>query len=147
MFLIGGPVFSGTTLLALLLNQGSLVCLDEPDLHDPAQVHRGIPFLQELFPAAVLPVHPGRRLTYEEATGLIERCERAIRARVSGIIGHPLKGREVWSPDQVHSHMLKLDRHDLLKLGRISDSRVGVWRIARSELSAQTHETARLMGY
>ena len=32
MFLVGGPAFSGTTLLGHLLNQGDLVCLDEPDV-------------------------------------------------------------------------------------------------------------------
>ena len=46
MFLAGGPAFSGTTLLALLLNQGDLVCLDQPDFHKPEQRHRGIPILQ-----------------------------------------------------------------------------------------------------
>ena len=31
MFLVGGPAFSGTILLALMLNQGDIVCLGEPD--------------------------------------------------------------------------------------------------------------------
>ena len=59
MFLVGGPAFSGTTLLAHLLNQGDLVCLDEPDFHDPAQSHRGIPLLRTLFPDRSFPDPPG----------------------------------------------------------------------------------------
>jgi hypothetical protein len=202
VFLSGGPAFSGTTLLALLLNQDGLVCLDEPDFHDPDQSHRGIPFLRELFPGAALPPPPGRRLTYEEATDLIEQCERAIRpcelgiktcdtyfleyaeayerrgypvicivrdirdamtsplpvwlteeqlnqryrmiweraktmdlwfryedlvtdtervmTRVSRVLEQPLRSPDRWSADQVPSHMLKLDRHELLRAGRIS---------------------------
>ena len=57
MFLIGGPAFSGTTLLSLLLNQGTTVCLDEPDFHNPEQGHRGIPFLQTLFPHKIFLDH------------------------------------------------------------------------------------------
>jgi hypothetical protein len=34
MFLAGGPAFNLTRLLALLLNQGSLVCLDEPNFRE-----------------------------------------------------------------------------------------------------------------
>jgi hypothetical protein len=49
-FLVGGPAFSGTTLLALLLNQPGVVCLDEPDFEKPAQAHRGLPVLQRRFP-------------------------------------------------------------------------------------------------
>ena len=229
MFLVGGPAFSGTTLLALVLNQDSLLCLDEPDFHDPEQHHRGVPFLQELFPAAQLPAAPEQRLTYEEATDLIERCEQAIRpfelgiktcdsyflgyadayqrrgypvvcivrdirdalarplppwlneaqlnehyrliwersktldlcvryedlvtdpdavvAGIAAVLGKPLRPVRDWSLDQVHAHMLKLDRHELLKLGRISDSRIGVWRNSGNDFDRQSHETAHLMGY
>jgi hypothetical protein len=79
VFLIGGPAFSGTTLLALLLNQGDVVCLDEPDFHDPSQRHRGIPVLQELFPDRAFPRPPEQELSWQQATRLIEECERAIR--------------------------------------------------------------------
>ena len=58
MFLVGGPAFSGTTLLALLVSRGDLLCLDEPDFHDPKQSHRGIPYLQELFPDRLFPEPP-----------------------------------------------------------------------------------------
>ena len=85
MFLIGGPAFSGTTLLALMLNQGDLVCLDEPDFHDPKQGHRGIPFLQRLFPDRVFPPSPQRSLSYAEAVQLIAECERAITPRNLGM--------------------------------------------------------------
>lgn len=85
MFLIGGPAFSGTTLLALLLNQNGLVCLDEPDFHDPSQSHRGLPALRELFPDREFPEAPTQALGYGEATQLIEECERAIRPSELGI--------------------------------------------------------------
>lgn len=229
MFLIGGPAFSGTTLLALLLNQGGLLCLDEPDFHDPGQSHRGIPFLQELFPERVFPRPPRGSLTYEEATLLIRECEGAIHpydlgiktcdwpflgyaeayrrdswpviclvrdirdalvrplpewvseaglnhryrmiwerraladlvvryedlvtdteevmTSVSAALRRPLSARLDWTPDRVHRHMLKLDRHELLKSGTISDSRVGVWRSSTRPITAETHETARMMGY
>src|SRR5215471_6038584 len=91
MFLIGGPAFSGTTLLALLLNQGDIVCLDEPDFHNPEQSHRGIPFLRQLFPNKSFPERPTKPLFYEEAVHLIEECERTISPCRLGIktCGHP----------------------------------------------------------
>ena len=85
MFLIGGTAFSGKTLLAHLLNQGDVVCLDEPDFHNPAQRHRGIPFLSSLFSDKVLPAPPERELTYREAVTFIERCEDAIRPCTLGM--------------------------------------------------------------
>jgi hypothetical protein len=229
VFLIGGPAFSGTTLLALLLNQDGIVCLDEPDFHDPEQAHRGLPFLRELFPDTAFPAGPGRALSWEEATCLIEDCERAISpvelgiktcnayflgyggayrrrgypvvaifrdirdalvaplppwqseqklngeyrrvwaeresfdlwfryeelvtgpeavlARVGAALGLSLDVRARWAEDRVSPHMLKLDRHQLLRAGSISSSRVGIWRGAERSFSPETHETARLMGY
>ena len=85
MFLVGGPPFSGTTLLTLLLNQGNLVCLDEPDFHNPEQSHRGIPFLQNLFPDKSFPKRPQQPLTYLDAVRLIESCEQAIHPHQLGI--------------------------------------------------------------
>jgi hypothetical protein len=85
MFLIGGPAFSGTTLLALLLNQGHIVCLDEPDFHNPMQSHRGIPFLKSLFPHCELPELPRHRLSHLEAFEFISRCERSIPVDHLGI--------------------------------------------------------------
>jgi hypothetical protein len=229
VFLTGGPAFSGTTLLALLLNQGSLLCLDEPDFHDPEQRHRGIPFLRELHPEAVFPDPPERELSFEEATDLIERCEcaisphdlgiktcnsyfvgyadvyrrrgypvicivrdvrdalasplpsweteekmnrwyrliwerreemdlwfryeelvtetEAVLARVAAVLGHSLRPLERWPAEQVSAHMLKSERHELLKAGSISRSRVGVWKTSGRQFSLETLETARLMGY
>jgi hypothetical protein len=43
--------------------------------------------------------------------------------------------------------MLKLERHDLLTSGTVSTERVGLWRADPSRFSAESHETARLMGY
>jgi len=229
VFLVGGPAFSGTTLLALLLNQGNVVCLDEPDFHNPEQSHRGIPFLQEMFPERIFPERPMNALGFEQAVRLIEDCERAIKphqlgiktcdwtfieyAKVCKTAGHPViaivrdirdalvrrlpdwvteeslnqqyrvvwQHRELfdvwlryedlianpessmakisvslaydfavikeWDGDGVPTQMLKLDRHDLLKTGTISRSRVGVWRTTAKVFSARSHETAEMMGY
>jgi hypothetical protein len=84
MFLIGGPEFSGTTLLALLLNQGSLVCLDEPDFHDPLQSHRGIPVLESLFPSVKFPQLPGEPLDFPRAVELVRECEKALCGKSLG---------------------------------------------------------------
>jgi hypothetical protein len=229
MFLLGGPAFSGTTLLALLVNQGDVVCLDEPDFHDPAKSERGIPFLQDLFPDLVFPERPLEPLGYDAAVRLIRDCEAAIQPRrlgiktcdwpfvayaeeykrrgypvicivrdirdalvrplpewvteeglnrryrmiwesadvadlvvryedlvaetdtvmrrVSEILGFPHAPALVWSAEQVHHPMLKLDRHELLKTGAVSSSRVDIWRSAESSFTDETHETARIMGY
>jgi hypothetical protein len=78
MFLIGGPAFSGTTLLTFLLNQNEFICLDEPDFHNPEQSHRGIPFLARLFPDKVFPQPPTQPLSHSEAVGLIQECELVL---------------------------------------------------------------------
>jgi hypothetical protein len=229
VFLVGGPAFSGTTLLALLLNQGSVVCLDEPDFHDPAQGHRGVPFLRELFPGTEFPPPPTGPLSWEATVDLVQRCEaciaprnlglktcdevfvehaRVYRARgypviamirdirdalvrplppwvtegslnvayrliaehrdlydvwiryetlverpetvlaeIAAVLGTPLTVRDAWQAREVHGPMLKLDRHELLKGGRISRERVGIWRASGRTFEAVTHETARLLGY
>ena len=85
MFLIGGPPFSGTTLLTLLLNQGSLVCLDEPDFHNPEQSHRAISFLKSLYPGKMFPVQPEQPIAYAKAVRLIEACELVIQPHRLGI--------------------------------------------------------------
>ena len=77
MFLAGGPAFSGTTLLAHLLNQGNLLCLDEPDFEKRGQDHRGLYVLQQLYPAARFPPRPPGKLSYVGAfrwTRAIEKC-------------------------------------------------------------------------
>jgi len=85
MFLIGGPAFSGTTLLTLLLNQRELVCLDEPDFHNPAQAHRGVPLLRELAPDRVFPDAPTRALDWEETIRFTTTCAQALLPRRLGI--------------------------------------------------------------
>ena len=231
MFLIGGTAFSGKTLLAHLLNQGDVVCLDEPDFHNPAQRHRGIPFLSSLFSDKVLPAPPERELTYREAVTFIERCEDAIRpctlgmktagwvfveyAKIYRESGYPVIAvirdiRDVlaeaplpewvggeaglnaefrtvrenldlcdlliryedlvtnpetvfenlsrvlacelvpaasWNADAVHDTMFKLDRHDMLRTGRISQAQVGIWRNSGRTFSQATRVTAAMMGY
>lgn len=229
MFLAGGPAFSGTTLLALLLNQNGIVCLDEPDFHKPEQSHRGIPFLQQLFPDLTFPERPTTPLAYDATVRLIQRCESAIAPRRLGIktcdwvflgyadayqaLGFPViaifrdirdalvrplppwvtedslnqiyrriwgqrerfdlwvryeelvqapeqvmarigrsLGRELhavdsWDTSAVPQTMLKLDRHDLLRAGAISPTRIGLWRTAGVPISRKSQRTAKMMGY
>ena len=229
MFLTGGPPFSGTTLLTLLLNQGDSVCLDEPDFHKPEQRHRGIPQLQEMFPGAAFPPPPDSALTVEETVDLVAQCERAIAprelgmktcggefvrfareyrargypviavvrdirdvlvrplppwlteaslnrefrlvwenialcdlwfryedlvrapeavmARISSVLGRPLAVVEEWDASRLSGHLLKIDRHDGLRAGRIVKDRIGIWKAAGVALDEGTRETAVLMGY
>ncbi len=229
MFLVGGPAFSGTTLLALMLNQGDIVCLDEPDFHNPLQRHRSIRLLQRMFPELSFPEHPGHLMTFSEATTLTEECERALNprqlgtktcnsfylgdyqvyrrrgwpviaifrdirdalvrplpdgftesglnnhyrviwqhrvmfnlwlryedlisdpdtaiSRISRVLGRPLSTKRNWDQKDVTQHMLKLDKHDLLKTLQVSASRVGIWKTSGKTFSSRSHETARLMGY
>lgn len=229
MFLVGGPAFSGTTLLSLILNQGDLLCLDEPDFHDPLQLHRSIGLLKRRFPHLLFRSHPGHRLTFAEAAALAEDCERVLHPRQLGIktcnsyflgyhhiyrsrgwpviaifrdlrdalvrplpegfteaglnehyraiwqnrtefdlwiryedliadtaavlsrlataLGHPLVTKNSWQPNEVTPHLLKLDKHELLRSLRISSSRVGIWQTAAKTFSPRTHETAKMMGY
>jgi hypothetical protein len=231
MFLLGGPAFSGKTLLAHLLNQGLTVCLDEPDFHDPMQDHRGIPFLRRLFPDKAFPERPEGELTYGEAVALLRRCEEAVRpftigmktagsvfleyARIYRASGYPtigivrdirdvlaeaplpewidgerelnamyrliwtnlelcdlwvryedlvtnaeavmagiakllscdLKPVTTWTVEGVHRTMFKLDRHEMLRLGRISRTQIGLWKTCGHAFSDDTKRTATLMGY
>jgi hypothetical protein len=229
VYLVGGPPFSGTTLLALMLNQGDSVCLDEPDFHDPGQSHRGIPFLQSLFPDARFPLLPERPLSHAEAVQLIAECERALAPRdlgmktcgatfvsyariyrgqgypviaivrdirdalmtplpawvteatlnadyrivwdnldlydlwvryeelvtdtanvldrISSALSRRFEVVEKWEPAGVSAHMLKLDRHEGLKRGRIVRDRIGVWRGSGRPFSEGTRRTATMMGY
>lgn len=229
MFLVGGPAFSGTTLLALMMNQDGTLCLDEPDFENPAQSTRGIPFLQAMFPAKQFPARPAEALPYARAVDLIEQCQTVVRplhlgiktcnwafieyARVfrvrgypviaivrdirdalvrplppwldeqglneryrlvwrnldlaslwlryeelvrdperamediSRVLEQPLVARRAWDEASVHSTMLKLDRHELLRGGTLVTERVGLWRDSGQMFSEQTLETARMMGY
>jgi hypothetical protein len=231
VFLLGGTAFSGKTLLAHLLNQGDVVCLDEPDFHNPAQRHRGIPVLHALFPEKTFRPPPDGELTYLEAVAFLERCEQVIRpsnlgmktagsvfleyAMIYRVSGYPViavvryfrdvlaegplpewvggesglnaKFRAVWknldlcdlwiryedlvtktdsvfeslsnlldcelrpaiswSAESVHDSMFKLDRHDMLRTGRISPDKVGIWKRKGRAFSDETRMTAAMMGY
>jgi hypothetical protein len=85
MFLLGGTAFSGKTLLAHLLNQGQVVCLDEPDFHDTGQRHRGIAFLRTLFPDKKFPDQPQRGLSFQEGVELLQQCEEALHPSALGM--------------------------------------------------------------
>lgn len=231
MFLLGGTAFSGKTLLALQLNQNGVVCLDEPDFHDVAQRHRGVPFLRTLFPNRAFPAEPDRSLTYQESVAFLERCERVIGhvnlgmktagwsfleyAKIYRPSGYPviavirdirdvlaeaplpdwvqgesqlnsafraiwmnlelydlwiryedlvtrpenvleqisellecdLELLSTWKPEDVHATMLKLVRHEMLRAGSIAQTQAGMWKSSARPFSAETHETAAMMGY
>jgi hypothetical protein len=231
MFLIGGPAFSGKTLLAHLLNQGQIICLDEPDFHNPKQSHRGIPFLRRLFPDKIFPERTEKELTYKEAVDLIQECENVIIPynlgvktanwvfieyakiynalsypviavvrdirdvlaegplpewvggegglndryrliwdslkmfdiwlryedlvmntekviyKISKLLSYDFKVLYRWNAESVHHTMFKLDRHDMLKSGTISKSKVDIWKTSDRKFSLQTLRTAKMMGY
>ncbi len=231
MFLLGGPAFSGKTLLAHLLNQGQIICLDEPDFHNPKQSRRGIPFLKELFPDKNFPMRPEKELTYKEAVGLIQECEKVISPynlgvktanrvfieyakiynelsypviavvrdirdvlaegplpewvggekglndryrliwrslkmfdlwlryedlvtntegvihKISKLLSYDFKVLYRWNAESVHHTMFKLDRHEMLKSGTISESKVGIWKTSDIEFSRKTWITAKMMWY
>lgn len=229
MFLVGGPAFSGTTLLALMLNQGDLVCLDEPDFHKLKECHRSIPILRAMFSDCHFPDHPLRDLGYAEAVELIKEREDAITprelgiktcdevflayaelyrqrgwpiigifrdirdslvrpaeewiteqrlnyayrmvwerrnemdvwiryenliedpareiSRVGSVLGRQLEVKRNWAASEVHPCMLKTERHQLLKVQRLSSARVGIWKMAGKRYSRDTRRTARMMGY
>jgi hypothetical protein len=46
-----------------------------------------------------------------------------------------------------NEEMLKYERHELLRSGTISKTRVGLWRDSGLVFSSETIETARMMGY
>ena len=79
MFLVGGPAYSGTTLLALMLNQPGVTCLSEPDFHDPSQSHNGIPVLAKRYPGASFPERVEQSLTISDAFELALRCQAVVR--------------------------------------------------------------------
>ena len=49
--------------------------------------------------------------------------------------------------NSLSGHLLKTDRHDGLRAGRIVDDRIGIWKSAGVALDEGTRETAALMGY
>lgn len=139
-FLVGGTAFSGTTLLTLLLNQPGIVCLDEPDFQKPEQHHRGIAVPQRLVPDAALPAPPNRALSF--GTGLRpvpSLCHRGFpdMARVQDL---QLRLCGLWR------HLRDI-RDVLMRSGAISSARIGLWRTSGATFSAETTETARMMGY
>ena len=85
MFLIGGPAYSGTTLLALMLNQEGVTCLNEPDFHDPEQSHNGLPVLAKLYPDRSFPKRTDNALTLVQAFELMHTCQEAIRPDRLGV--------------------------------------------------------------
>ena len=228
-FLVGGPSFSGTTLLALLCNQAGMVCLDEPDFESPDQSHRGLPVLRRYVLSADLPSAPIGALSRRAAFNFVCRCARAaaptslgiktcdwrfleyaehfraaglpvvmivrdirdalarplpewtteelvnktyravwatrdlattwIRyeslvadpvatmAHVGDALGYEGVMETTWNPADVPATMIKLDRHELLRCGGVSGSRVGIGARTDASVSPTTWETATMMGY
>jgi hypothetical protein len=82
-------------------------------------------------------------IRYEE---LVTEPER-IMTKISALIGVRLELIPSWNAESVHDSMLKLDRHDMLRLGAISPSQVGIWRTCGRSCSDETMTTAITMGY
>ena len=231
MFLLGGTAFSGKTLLAHLLNQGDVFCIDEPDMHDIRQSHRGAPIFAERFPEKNLPAPPDRSLSFPEGVGYLERVQeqiqpvelgmktagrifveyaelykkagypvlavirdvrdvlaeaplpewipseqkmayefrnvwlnlnlvdvllryeeivadpRRVLQKISDVIGRPLHMPAGWDADSVHFTMLKLERHEMLKDGIVSQSQVGIWKKVGRTFDDYITDIAVQMGY
>ena len=71
----------------------------------------------------------------------------AAFARISRVLGRPLYTKRTWGEGDVIHHMLKLDKHELLKTLELSPSRVGIWKTSGKTFSRRSHDTARMMGY
>jgi hypothetical protein len=66
---------------------------------------------------------------------------------LSSILGCELTPAISWSAESVHDSMLKLDRHDMLRTGRISADKIGIWKTSGRAFSDDTRVTAATMGY
>jgi hypothetical protein len=82
-------------------------------------------------------------LRYED----LVRDPTGVLAPVMSVLGHDGALRTQWDASEVPDEMLKDDRHELLRSGVISSARVGLWRESGLAFSAETMETARMMGY
>jgi hypothetical protein len=66
---------------------------------------------------------------------------------LSRVLGRRVQPPVRWNPESVHHVMFKLDRHDMLRDGMISQSRVGIWKKSSCSFTAETRMTAAMMGY
>jgi len=85
MFLLGGPAYSGTTLLVLLVDQDGIACLNEPDFHNPEQSHNGLPVLARRYPEKTFPPRTCEPMTFEQAFELMQTCQRLIHPDRLGV--------------------------------------------------------------
>jgi len=70
-----------------------------------------------------------------------------VMAKISKVLSYDFKVLDRWNAESVHHPVFKHERHELLKNGAISRSRIGIWKISDKTLSLETHKTAKLMGY
>jgi hypothetical protein len=75
------------------------------------------------------------------------RAPEETMATVMKTLGCDAPAHTSWKPVDVPEEMFKSERHELLRSGAISDERVGLWRGSGAVFSAETIETARMMGY
>lgn len=75
------------------------------------------------------------------------RASFVLMDKISMLLAHEFRVRREWDPRKVPIQMLKLDRHELLRSGRLSESRIGIWRSSGKIFSDTTPKTARMMGY
>jgi hypothetical protein len=67
--------------------------------------------------------------------------------RISRVLSYEFKFFHEWNAKNLHWPMLKHERHELLKSGRISGERIGIWKSSGIVFSQKTYETAHMMGY
>ena len=82
-------------------------------------------------------------LRYED---LVMNTEEII-LKISKLLSYDFKVLYRWNAESVHHTMFKLDRHDMLKSGTISKSKVGIWKTSDRKFSWNTWITAKMMGY
>jgi hypothetical protein len=66
---------------------------------------------------------------------------------ISRLIGRELHPVSAWNAASVQHTMFKLERHDMLREGRISRSQTGIWRRTARSFDDDIHAAAEAMGY
>jgi len=70
-----------------------------------------------------------------------------VTKKISRVLSYKITVKKVWAIDAVLNTMFKDERHELLKRGKLSKSRVGIWKSSGKTFTKETHETAKMMGY
>ena len=70
-----------------------------------------------------------------------------VMAKISKVLSYDFKALYSWNPEHVHGTIFKLDRHDLLRSGTLSRSRIGIGKTSGKMFSKETHQTVKMMVY